>query len=374
MKILNAFIIVRKEIIDMKLGARILKTGIALILSLLIAQSLDLPSPVFAGIAAIFAVQPTIYRSYLSIIEQIQGNILGALLAVISVLLFGNNVFIIGLAAIILIALHLKLKLESAVGLSLVTLIAIMETPGDVFIQFAFIRFSTIMLGVLSAFIVNLVFLPPKYENKLYLKISNSTTEITKWIRLTIRGASEHALLKNDIEILKDSLIKIDQLYIMFKEERNVFKRNDVVKSRKLVIYRQMIATVRRALATLKRLHRYENDMVNLPDHLQNTIQQQLDILTHHHEHVMLKFIGKVKPNVIFEEGDIGLNRKELFDLCLSSHSQLTDEEQVAQYHLLQVISAIIEYDEDIDHLDLLITSFQSHHKEDSDITLPENS
>ena len=57
------------------------------------------------------------------------------------------------------------------------------------------------------------------------LRISNSTTEITKWIRLTIRGASEHTLLKNDIEILKDSLIKIDQLYIMFKEERNFFKR-----------------------------------------------------------------------------------------------------------------------------------------------------
>ena len=101
-----------------------------------------------------------------------------------------------------------------------------METPGDIFIQFAVIRFSTIMLGVLSAFIVNLVFIPPKYENKLYLKISNSTTEITKWIRLTIRGASEHNFLKDDIEILKDSLIKIDQLYIMYKEERNVFKRD----------------------------------------------------------------------------------------------------------------------------------------------------
>ncbi len=357
----------------MKLGARILKTGIALILSLLVAQSLGLPSPVFAGIAAIFAVQPTIYRSYLSIIEQVQGNTMGALLAVIFVLLFGNNVFIIGLAAIILIAIHLKLKLENAVGLSLVTLIAIMETPGDTFIQFALIRFSTIMLGVLSAFIVNLVFLPPKYENKLYLRISNSTTEITKWIRLTIRGASEHSLLKNDIEILKDSLIKVDQLYIMFKEERNFFKKNDVMKSRKLVIYRQMIATVQRALNTLKRLHRFENEIASLPDELQNTIQQQLDILIHHHEHVMLKFIGKVRNHVVFDEGDIRLNRKELFDLFLSPNSQLTADEQVAHYHLLQVISAIIEYDEEIEHLDLLISSFQSYHKEDSEISLPEN-
>ena len=66
---------------DMKLGARILKTGIAIVLALLIAQLIGLPSPVFAGIAAIFAVQPTIYRSYLSIIEQIQGNTIGAIIA-----------------------------------------------------------------------------------------------------------------------------------------------------------------------------------------------------------------------------------------------------------------------------------------------------
>lgn len=357
----------------MKLGARILKTGIAIILSLLVAQLLGLPSPVFAGIAAIFAVQPTIYRSYLSIIEQVQGNTIGALMAVIFVLLFGNHVFIIGLAAIIVITISLKLKLENAVGLSLVTLVAIMETPGGTFIEFSIIRFLTIMLGVFSAFIVNLVFIPPKYENKLYHRISDSTEEITKWIRLNIRGASEHKLLKNDIERLKDSLIKIEQLYLMYKEERNYFKKNDFVKTRKLVIYRQMISTLKRALDTLKRLHRFENEIVSLPDDLQNIIQQQLDCLIHNHEHVMLKFIGKVRPNVIFDEGDTRLNRSELFNLFLPFQSQVADENQITHYHLVQVISAIVDYDEYIEHLDVLITSFQSYHKKESEITLSDD-
>lgn len=357
----------------MKLGARILKTGIAIILSLLVAQLLGLPSPVFAGIAAIFAVQPTIYRSYLSIIEQVQGNTIGALMAVIFVLLFGNHVFIIGLAAIIVITISLKLKLENAVGLSLVTLVAIMETPGGTFIEFSIIRFLTIMLGVFSAFIVNLVFIPPKYENKLYHRISDSTEEITKWIRLNIRGASEHKLLKNDIERLKDSLIKIEQLYLMYKEERNYFKKNDFVKTRKLVIYRQMISTLKRALDTLKRLHRFENEIVSLPDDLQNIIQQQLDCLIHNHEHVMLKFIGKVRPNVIFDEGDTRLNRSELFNLFLPFQSQIADENQITHYHLVQVISAIVDYDEYIEHLDVLITSFQSYHKKESEITLSDD-
>jgi uncharacterized membrane protein YgaE (UPF0421/DUF939 family) len=154
----------------MKLGARIFKTGIAIVLSLYLAQLLDSPAPVLAGIAAIFAIQPTIYRSYLTIVEQIQGNLIGALLAVIFVLLLGNHIIIIGLAAIIVIIINLKLKIENTIGLSLVTLVSIMETPGTDFIPFAGIRFSTIMIGVFSAFIVNLVFLPPKYENKLYFK------------------------------------------------------------------------------------------------------------------------------------------------------------------------------------------------------------
>lgn len=354
----------------MKLGARILKTGISIVLALYIAQLLQLPSPVFAGIAAIFAVQPTIYRSYLSIIEQIQGNTIGAVIATTFVLLFGNNVFIIGLAAILVLALHIQFKLENVIGLSLVTLVAIMVNPGDTFIEFAIVRFLTVMLGVLAAFVVNLVFIPPKYEQKLYHKLSETTNDITKWIRLSIRGASEHKFLKEEIDSMKEMLTQIDQLYNMYKEERNYFKRNPVLKSRKLVIYRQMISTLNQALEVLKKIHRFENEIAALPDEFQQIVQQQLDLLIHQHEHAMLKFIGKVRPNVEFEEGDIRLNRMEFFELFLSYQSQIPGNEELSQYHLMQICSSIVDYDEYIEHLDLLITSFQSYHKEESQVEM----
>ncbi|PKG22013.1 FUSC family protein [Niallia nealsonii] len=362
----------------MTLGARILKTGIAIVLALLLAQLLHAPTPVFAGISAIFAIQPTIYRSYLSIIEQIQGNIIGAIIAVIFVLSFGNNVFIIGLAAIIVITINLKLKLEKTITLSIVTLIAIMESPTDDFITFSIIRFSTIMLGILSSFVVNLVFLPPKYENKLYNNISDISEEITKWIRLNIRHASEHHLLKNDIDKMSDRIIKIEQLFLLYKEERNYFKKTTLLKARKLVIYRQMINTVKKSFYTLKKLHRFENELLTLPDEFQNIIQQQLDCLIHHHEHVMLKFIGKVKPTVTFEEGNISLDRRELFLLLLNHYNkeickqQNGAEEELLQYHAMQIISAIIEYDEYVEHLDTLITTIQIHHKHEPEVTIAE--
>ena len=73
----------------MKLGARILKTGIAIILALFIAflpDNVGLKS--VAGISAIFAMQPNIYRSMKTISEQATGNLIGAILAVIMVTIF----------------------------------------------------------------------------------------------------------------------------------------------------------------------------------------------------------------------------------------------------------------------------------------------
>jgi uncharacterized membrane protein YgaE (UPF0421/DUF939 family) len=349
----------------MKLGARILKTGIAIVLSLYLAQLMHSPSPVFAGIAAIFAIQPTIYRSYLTIIEQIQGNIIGAVLAVIFVLLLGNHFIVIGLAAIIVIGINLKLKLEKTIGLSLVTLISIMETTSGHFIPFAGIRFSTIMIGVFSAFIVNLIFMPPKYETKLYTRISNTTEEIIRWIRLSARQDFDHQLLKADIGKLKDNIMVTSQLYSMFKEERSYFKKNSLEKSRKLVVFRQMIITNKKALDTLKRLHRFENEVLQLPEDFRQSVQEQLDCLIYHHEQLMLKFIGKIPAVPVVKEGNVCLNKKELYDLFMYHQTEYTELDQSHIYHTMQIIASIIDYSEQVEHLETLITSFHSfHHNE----------
>jgi uncharacterized membrane protein YgaE (UPF0421/DUF939 family) len=128
----------------MKLGARILKTGIAITLSLLLGEFLSLPSPIFAAIAAVFAIQPSIYRSYLTILEQIQANVIGAASAVCFGLIFGTHPIIIGFTAVVVIAVNLKLRINNTIGLALVTVIAIMENPGDNFVEYALIRFGTV--------------------------------------------------------------------------------------------------------------------------------------------------------------------------------------------------------------------------------------
>ncbi|WP_066369476.1 FUSC family protein [Neobacillus fumarioli] len=351
----------------MRLGARILKTGIAIVLSLYLAKLVHSPSPVFAAIAAIL-IQPTIYRSYLTIIEQIQGNIIGALFAVIFVLLIGNHFIVIGLAAIVVIIINLKLKLDKTIGLSLVTMISIMETPGGNFIQFAEIRFSTIMLGVFSAFIVNLVFMPPKYEKKLYFQIADTVEEIIRWLRLSIRHDYDHHQLKTDIHTLKENIHTMEQFYSLYKEERSYFKKAKLEKSRKLVVYRQMIVTARKALDTLKRLHRFENEMLQLPENFKQSVQEQLDCFIYHHEQLMLRFIGKVPIPPASSETGICLNKKELFDLFLVHQREFVGENNPHLFHTMQIVASIIDYSEQIEHLDILITSFHSYHQNEVSI------
>lgn len=357
----------RKDYESMKLGARILKTGIAITLSLLVAELLNLPSPTFAAIAAVFAIQPSIYRSYLTVLEQIQANVIGALLAVGFGLLFGTHPFIIGLTAVMVITLNLKLKIGNTIGLALVTVIAIMESPSDDFVQFAVIRFATVLLGVFSAFIVNLIFLPPKYETKLYYKIVGTTEEIIKWIRMNIYHASEYTLLKEDIEKIKDQLTKANQLFDFYKEERTNSKKKVFVKSRKLVLFRQMITTTSHGLKTLKQLHRLENDIQHMPQSFQNLIKSEMECLLMYHEQALLKFIGKLKVQLTTSVPTEAYTKKRaLIDAFMKYKLLEDDEDNKMLYHLFPLIASIIEYSEELEHLDRLIDSFHNYHKEDN--------
>jgi len=350
----------------MKLGARIFKTGIAITLALFIAKLLELPAPVFAGISAVFAIQPSIYRSFISILEQFQANVIGAAFAIMFVLLFGNDPFIIGLTAVLVIGINIKLKTEKTIPVAVVTVIAIMENPGEQFIEFSILRFSTIMLGVLAASIVNLVFIPPKYEKKLYDKIVENTEEIFKWIRINTRHASGHHILKAEIEKIKENMIKIDQLFLFYKEERNYLKRNQLIKSRKLVLFRQMIITTNRSLETLKKLHRYENELHQMPESFQHLFVKEVDDLIHYHEQLILKMVGKIRTEQPPQnlKLDFDFDKQKVIDTFLEHKHFITDEEMHKNwYQLLTLVSSIIDYHDQLKHFDVLIDSFQTYHK-----------
>lgn len=360
----------------MRLGARILKTGVAISMALFLANLLELPSPVFAGVAAIFAIQPSIYRSYLTLLDQIYGNLIGAAIAIIVVLTLGNNYLTIGAAAILAIVVMLKLKLENTVPLTLVTIIIIMDSHSANFLTFASLRISTVMLGILSAFAVNMIFLPPKYETRLFTSIHEVSEEVIRWIRVSIRHASDHSSVKEDIEKLTEKLVKVDQWYSFYKEERSYTKKQQYTKARKLVLYRQMIATSKKSLEVLRRLNRFENELRELPEHFHMMVQERLESLASYHEQLYMKYVGKLRPEHSEGSGaNAIMKRNEVMTIFVKeinlAHEENDDEFSV--YHLMHVLSAILDYEEQLEHLDLLIIAYLNYHAEEVDSGL-ENS
>lgn len=356
----------------MKLGARIIKTGLSITISIYVAMLFNMEPPTFAALAAIFAIQPSIYKSFQTIIEQVQANIISAILAIIFVLSFGNHPFVVGIVAIIVIAINIQLKMSSIIPLAVATVIIIMESPSDDFITFAITRFLLIMIGVFSAFIVNLLFIPPKHETQLYHKVSDTTENTIQWIRLLTRNDAKHKVLKKDLSKLDETMLKINNLFLLYKEERNYLKRNHYSKGRKVVLFRQMIATSNKSLAILKTLNRRENELQHMPDEIQIMIRDQLDYLTNYHERILLKYAGKVKSQTT-EEGlkEVSVGKQKLAEVFMNYYKK-ENIDSVEWLHFFPVIARIIEYSDQLEYLDKLVDSFFTFHKIENKVKIKE--
>lgn len=357
----------------MRLGARILKTGISVSAAILVCSLLGLNSPTLAGISAI-AVQQTVYRSYITILQQFQSNLIGAIFAILFSVAFGNSPLVIGLTVIVVLIVALKLRLENTVTTALVTIVAIMEATGVHFFEYALDRIATVLVGISIASLINILFLPPKYETRLYTKLATTTEEILKWLRICSRQTSDPSSLRAEIESLREKLFRIDSLFSLYKEEHEHRKKQTLSKTRKLVIFRQMITTTRAAFTTLKTFNRLEYELQQMPKEVITLINTELDTLVNFHEQVMLELFGKINPQALRamskEETEF---KQRLISTFLKTRNEADEEEFKSWLHVFQIISAIIDYSEQIEHLERLIQCTQTYHNEETHFEIEED-
>ena len=58
------------------------------------------------------------------------------------------------------------------------------------------------MIGVLSSSIVNLVFLPPKFETKIYYNSMNISSDIFVWFKLVLNDTQNFIILSKTVHNL----------------------------------------------------------------------------------------------------------------------------------------------------------------------------
>lgn len=348
----------------MKLGARMMKTGLAVGIALYIGHLIGFVSPLLTAIAVVFSIQPSIYRSYQSVIEQIQGNFIGAIIAIIAVFTLGNDPFIVGFSIIIVIGLTTSLKMnENTIALSVVAVIALMDSTDQMFLYFAGSRFTSMLLGILAAFVVNLVFLPPRYETRLFLKIDDVTNDILQWLRVTTRQLSDEPALKYEITRIQDELRRIDHTYLLYSEERTYFKGSRFSKGRKLVLFRQLITTTKKSFDVLKAFYRLEHKIEQIPEDFQDGVVQELDKLVNAHEKLILSLKGRIKHTHKqslrrIEEPNIPL----LVERLMHVYEENNNPDKLV---FLPLASQLMEYHYQLERLKKLLKSYQNHHHDD---------
>ncbi|UJF15217.1 aromatic acid exporter family protein [Jeotgalibaca sp. MA1X17-3] len=345
----------------MKLGARSFKTGLAVALSIALAQLISPNIGVIAGISAVSSTQPSVAKSYTYLKNRLIANAIGGILAAVVASYIGANVIFIGLASVLLIAILNYLNLGDAISLAVVTLVVIMMSTSDSLYFTAALRVGETFIGVIVAFLVNTFIYPPKYGERLFLTIDYTTSELLIWIRAGLRKNTQYSVMNKDLKWAQKQLSKMESFFQLLSESKSPFRKQNYDTLKILVIYRRMISCTRAAYKVLYVMHSSENVFYHFPKEMRILIRERLETLMSGHEQIMLKFRGRVPADQVkFFEA----NRKErqiLIDLFFEHARKENDEASMHNkkgFGVVHLMSAILAYEDELIRFNKLVTTY----------------
>ena len=340
----------------MTFGARILKTGIAVTLALYVSMWLNFTPPIIAAIAAIFAMQPSIYRSWRYFLEQVQANTMGAVIAMVGGMLLSNSPIAVGVVCILVIMLCIKLKMTETIGLTLVTVVTVMEASGQW--DFALNRFLLNLIGIISAFAINVIFMPPNPKKQFTEQIHSAFTQLSLLLRTAISDEMKEKVFREQKEELKDSLNTLGGKYKLHEEELKKLKRAKFRHTRQLIVYRQMLYSLEKGYEVLEAVqeHYFQADRTI---EMNKSYDRHMEKMIKFHEHVLLKFEDKLKQDS-WNATPIEEANDQFLKLAISnSHAGREGAER-----LIIVAAAMYEYGYQAARLDRLIEHLDSSEEE----------
>lgn len=333
------------------LGPRVLKTGLAVVLALYITKALGLEPPVFAAIAATFTIQPSIYRSWKQVLEQVQANTLGAIIAVSSIYLFGNSPIVIGLVMVIVIIISLKLKMEGSISLTLITVLVMMSSHEYEGIVAAGNKFIIVLVGMGSAFLVNLIIAPPNFTKNFVEQMDSSFKKMSLLIRTAISNELTEKTFQEQWNQLKKDVAKLEDLYKILDEEREKISKIKPSDVRELVVFKQMLACLQQGLKLLDIIE--DHFFQSRPDRDETKeFDDRLEELINYHEMILLKYGGKIKD---IDNGDIIEDSGQFLEAIMDA----SDFEREHKLRLVIIGSVIFDYAFQLERLNDLIDQYQ---------------
>lgn len=189
------------------LGARTIKTGIAVTLSLFLSNYIPYSMPLLAGAAAIICMQPSITVGIQKGLIRIKATILGGLFGLLLHYIFGNNIFAIGAGVSIVIWICHCLKWEEGIALASLIAMAVMLRVSAEILPYTTGRVISTLIGIVVATLTNTVIAPPRYRN-IFLDEMNLLTERFAGLYLKII----EAYIDNSLDLTQQVDREIDDI------------------------------------------------------------------------------------------------------------------------------------------------------------------
>jgi uncharacterized membrane protein YgaE (UPF0421/DUF939 family) len=347
---------------EFNIGPRMLKTGIAVTLTLIITSLLNMEMALVAAIASVLAMKPSIMRSFTYLKEVVLANSVAVIFSIIGVFLLGTHPLSVGAVVIISIAINVRLGLNTTVSLTVLTIIAIMTSSEDTLnVTFTIQRVSLVVIGVASAFIVNALVFPPNHKKNLFKQIESAVEQTLFLLRvIPNKTMSVPSLKVEDREIEKKITDIKDYFDILVEERGRLFIRNRINFLRSIVIYKRMIQVLEKQHTLIRQLEKNMDEIEKMQTGKSHIIKKLINEITNYSENVFLLYQDK-----IVLDRDLQRETKSAMRLTINN---LIEELQGSDYekwtYVFPVANSLIELFAELDKLEKFVRKKENQPKE----------
>lgn len=289
---------------NFNIGPRMMKTGIAVALAILTTDFFKLELGMVAVLTAVVAMQPSIMRSISYLKETAISTALGVGSALIGAYTFGLHPVSIGITVMLAIAINIKFGWVKTVNITIITISVIMLAGEDT-LNFSLLveRLSLILIGILSAFLVNMLIFPPNHQKLIYAmlkKASEKTTFLLRYIPSKNMKVKELHAKEDEI---KDIIKELnDYIRVIDDEKDRMFIRKRISFMRDIIVFKQMLKVIELEYQLIHNLEQKIDKLEEISDNQTFLVKKLVEKLVDYHENIILTYEGKVLPQVGMEK------------------------------------------------------------------------
>jgi len=204
-------------------GGRVLKTSLAVGLSVFVVQSLEFGDVTLAAIVAVVTIQRTFYRSLLQSAERLGSVLLGTMLGTLLALILGATPLSYSLVTLVVILACLRLNWQENVVVVTVVAIGVMASPAENLPLYSFEQFVSALIGAVVALGVNFMF-APSHQNAVLVKLASLEILLQQMMSLVaeeiLRIESRYEDLEQKAENMMQEINLSLELSKLFREEQ----------------------------------------------------------------------------------------------------------------------------------------------------------